>query len=111
MQKPQLGNMTYQRQQAMSSRATLMKKLNTDINENTRRRINQQIHNLNFKIAQLNSDIKHHPLYNPNPNEGFRNPNVLTKDQMMRKIMTKVRLMTKAQLKRFLTKLNKLTVN
>lgn len=49
---------------------------------------------------------QHGPLVN-----GFRNPKVLTKDQLIRKIMTKVRLMTKPQLKRFLTKLNKLNVN
>ena len=43
--------------------------------------------------------------------EGFRNPKVLTKDQMIRKIMTKLRKMTKPQLQRLMTKLNKLNVN
>jgi hypothetical protein len=65
----------------------------------------------NSHMSRLNT------LKSPNPlhpkemkyTEHFRNPN--TKDQMIRKIMTKVRLMTKPQLKRLLTKLNKLTVN
>jgi len=92
-----LGNMTRQRQDAINSKANLMKKRNAAINN--------RINKLNYTIAQLNTDIKRHP------NEGFRNPKVLTKDQMIRKIMTKVRLMTKPQLKRLLTKLNKLTVN
>jgi uncharacterized coiled-coil protein SlyX len=38
--------------------------------------------------------------------EAFRNPKVLTKDQMVRKIMTKLRKMTKPQLKHLSTKLN-----
>jgi hypothetical protein len=41
--------------------------------------------------------------------EAFRNPKVLTKDQMVRKIMTKLRKMTKPQLKHLSTKLNKST--
>lgn len=36
------------------------------------------------------------------------NPKDMTKDQMIRKIMTKVRQMTKPQLKRFLAKLNRM---
>jgi len=44
--------------------------------------------------------------------EYFRNytskSKVITKDQMIQKIMTKVRQMTKAQLKKLLTKLNKI---
>jgi hypothetical protein len=58
--------------------------------------------------------ITHNPIVNQRmntmkrPPENFRNPKVMTKDQMIRKIMPKVRQMTKPELKRFLAKLNRM---
>lgn len=49
------------------------------------------------------------PRPQPRP-ESFRNPKVMTKDQMIQKIMTKVRQMNKAQLKKLLTKLNRVSL-
>ena len=43
-------------------------------------------------------------------NHTFKNPKVMTKDQMIQKIMTKARQMTKGELKKLLTKLNKQTL-
>jgi len=76
------------------------KEVMMSLNKNTRKNVLELINKFEASQSSKNNHI-----------EQFRNRKVLTKDQLIRKIMTKVRLMTKPQLKRFLTKLNKLHVN
>lgn len=58
----------------------------------------------NDDISRFVKKLKFTP--NTSGTESFRNPKVLTKDQIIRKIMTKLRKVSKPQLQRLMTKLN-----